>query len=147
MSRPGPHHTAEEASPHELWSASLKLFVMLVLLLLLVIPIIRELPLGATTRTSVLAWLLVLLALYWLYSGLGYRPLLLVQLMLFSAAATVLTAKIALVVVEINRFSILRRTAQALIYTGIACAALNLGGMLIALYRRRPPPSSSSQAG
>ena len=30
------------------------------------------------------AWLLVGLALYWLYAGMGYRPLLLLQLMLFS---------------------------------------------------------------
>jgi hypothetical protein len=31
--------------------------------------------------------LLVVLALYWLYAGMGYRPLLLLQLLLFSAAA------------------------------------------------------------
>lgn len=135
MTDGGPRRTAEEATPQELWSATLRLLLMLILLVLLVIPVIRDLPLGATSKTSVLAWLLVVLAVYWLYSGLGYRPLLLVQLMLFSAAAAVLTAKIALVAVDIKAFSILRRTAQALLYAGLGCAALNLAGMLLALFR------------
>lgn len=137
MSEVGPRHTAEEATPRELRSAVLRLLLMLVLLLLLVIPVIRDLPLGASTQTSVTAWLLVALALYWLYSGLGYRPLLLIQLILFSAAAAVITAKIALVVVEIRAFSIIRRTAQALLYAGLACAGANLVGMLVALVRGR----------
>jgi hypothetical protein len=140
MQHPEPGRTAEEATPQQLWSASLRLLLMLIALALLVIPLIRELPLGSTTKTSVLAWLLVVLALYWLYSGLGYRPLLLVQLVLFSAAATVLTAKIALVAGGITSFSILRRTARALIYAGLGCASLNLGGMLLALYRRKTSP-------
>ncbi len=139
----GPRHTAEEATPQELWGASVRLLAMLVLLVILVIPLIRELPLGSTSKTSVLAWLLVVLALYWLSSGLGYRPLLLVQLILFSAAATVLTAKIVLVAIDIRAFSILRRTARALIYAGLGCAALNLGGMLITLLRRKPPTAAS----
>lgn len=138
MEPSGPRHTAEEATPSELWSATFRLLLMLVLLILLVIPVIRDLPLGATTRTSVLAWLLVVLALYWSYSGLGYRPLLLVQLMLFSAAAAILTVKIALVALDIKAFSILRRSAQALLYGGIGCAALNLGGMVVALLRGKP---------
>ncbi len=142
MERPEPGHTAEEATPSQLWSASLRLLLMLVALALLVIPLIRELPLGATAKTSVLAWLLVVLALYWLYSGLGYRPLLLVQLILFSAAAAVLTAKIALVAGGITSFSILRRTARGLIYAGLGCAGLNLGGMLLALFRRKASPGS-----
>jgi hypothetical protein len=137
MTEAGPRHTAEEATPQELWSASLRLLLMLVLLALLVIPLIRELPLGATTKTTVLAWLLVVLALYWLYSGLGYRALLLVQLILFSAAAAVVTTKLVLVALDITAFSILRRTARALLYAGLGCAALNLGGMLIALFRGR----------
>lgn len=143
MNKPGPIRTAEEATPQELWGATIRLLVMLVLLVLLVVPVIRSLPLGSTTKTSVLAWLLVVLAIYWLYSGLGYRPLLLVQLLLFSAAAMVLTAKIALVVVDIRAFSILRRTAQALIYAGLGCAALNLGGMLITLLKGKASPASS----
>ncbi len=140
MERPEPVHTAEDATPQQLWKASLRLLLMLVALVLLVIPLIRDLPVGATTKTSVLAWLLVVLALYWLYSGLGYRPLLLVQMILFSAAATVLTAKIALVAGGITSFSILRRTARVLIWAGLVCASLNLAGMLLALYRRRASP-------
>ncbi|MGQ0702063.1 MAG: hypothetical protein ACT4PM_02895 [Gemmatimonadales bacterium] len=136
-----PPHTAEEATPRELWSASARLLAMLVVLILLVIPLVRDLPVGATTRTSLLAWLLVALALYWLYSGLGYRPLLLTQLFLFSAAAALLTAKVALVLMEIPRFSILRRAAWALLFAGLGCAAANLGGMLFALARRRTKPS------
>ena len=66
-------------------------------LYMLVVPLIRELPLGQTTRTSLLAWLLVAVAFYWLYAGLGVRPLLLLQLFLFSAAAALLTAKLVLV--------------------------------------------------
>jgi len=139
--RTTPAHTAEEATRQELWWASARLLVMLVILVLLVIPLVRELPLGATTRTSMLAWLLVALALYWLYSGLGYRPLLLIQLLLFSASAALLTAKAALVIVEIPRFSILRRAAWALLFAGLGCAAANLGGMLLALARRRTRPS------
>src|SRR5215213_4589220 len=49
---------------------------MLVALALLVVPLLRELPLGHGTRTGLLAWMLVALALYWLYAGMGYRPLL-----------------------------------------------------------------------
>ena len=141
--RAPPGHTAEEATPGELWWASTRLLLMLAGLALLVIPVIRELPLGSTTRTSVLAWLMVGLALYWLYSGLGYRPLLLLQLLLFSAAAALLTAKIALVVVDIDRFSVLRRVARALLLGGLGCAALNLGGMILALLNRRTRTGSS----
>ena len=50
---------------------------MLLLLAFVVVPLLRDLPLGATTRTGLLAWLLVLLALYWLYAGMGFQPLLL----------------------------------------------------------------------
>ena len=142
--RLAPVHTAEEATRRELWWASARLLVMLVILILLVIPLVRELPLGATTRTSMLAWLLVGLALYWLYSGLGYRPLLLIQLFLFSAAAALLTAKVVLVLMEVPRFSILRHAAWALLFAGLGCAAANLGGMLLALARRRTSPSPPS---
>ncbi|HEU5169017.1 MAG TPA: hypothetical protein VFU46_00695 [Gemmatimonadales bacterium] len=130
-------HTAEEASPQELRWGSLRLFLMLLALALLVVPLVRELPFGATTRTGLLAWLLVALALYWLYAGLGYRPLLLLQLVVFSAAAVLLTTKVALVLVGIHRLSILRRTARGLIVVGAGLAALNLAGMLLALWRRR----------
>src|SRR5215216_1449070 len=100
-------HTAEDATPSELRRALL----MLLALALLVTPIIRDLPLGKSTRTGLLAWLLVGLALYWLYQGMGYRPLLLLQLFIFSTAATLLSAKLLLVIVDVNRVNILRIAA------------------------------------
>jgi hypothetical protein len=120
-----------------LFWASLRLAGMLALLALLVVPLLRELPFGRTTRTGLLAWLLVVLAFYWLYAGLGYRPLLLLQLILFSVSATLLTTKAMLVLVGIDRLSILRRSARSLILVGATLAALNLGFMLLALFRRR----------
>ena len=75
-----------------------RLLASLLALAFLAYPLIRGLPLGQTTRTYILAWLLVALAVYWLYSGFGFRPLLLIQLILFSAAATFLSAKILLVI-------------------------------------------------
>jgi hypothetical protein len=70
MKGPAPH-TAENATPGELWRASLRLLLMLAALALLVVPLIRELPLGQSTRIGILAWLLVGLSLYWLYGGLS----------------------------------------------------------------------------
>jgi hypothetical protein len=110
---------------------------MLLALVLLVVPIIRDLPLGQSTRTGLLAWLLVALALYWLYGGMGYRPLLLLQLLIFSIAASLLSAKVLLVIVDVNRVSFLRTTARWLIVLGAACAGTNLIGMLVRLARRR----------
>jgi len=97
-----------------------------------------------------LAWLLVAMGLYWLYAGLGYQSLLLIQLLLFSSAAVLLTTKAMLVLVGINALSILRRTARDFILIGATLAAVNLGSMLVALWRHRrtaaptgknPPPS------
>jgi len=132
-----PAHTAEDASPRELRRASVRLLLMLLALVLLVVPIIRDLPLGQSTRTGLLAWLLVALALYWLYGGMGYRPLLLLQLLIFSIAASLLSAKVLLVIVDVNRVSFLRITARWLILLGAACAGTNLIGMLLRLARRR----------
>jgi hypothetical protein len=109
---------------------------MLSALGLLVVPLIRELPLGQSTRTGLLAWLLVGLALYWLYAGMGYRPLLLVQLMLFSTAAALLSTKLLLVAIDIDRLAVLRHLARGLILVGAGCAIANLGAMLILLWRR-----------
>lgn len=135
-------HTAEDATPSELRRASLRLLLMLTALALLVVPIIRELPLGQSTRTGLLAWLLVGLALYWLYEGMGYRPLLLLQLLIFSTAATLLSAKLLLVIVDVNRVTFLRIVARWLILLGAACAGTNLLAMLVRLARhsrlRRP---------
>jgi hypothetical protein len=130
-------HSAEEATPSELRRASLRLLLMLLALAVLVVPIIRDLPLGKSTRTGLLAWLLVGLALYWLYQGMGYRPLLLLQLFIFSTAATLLSAKLLLVIVDINRVTFLRTLARALIMLGAACAGSNLLAMLVQLVRHR----------
>jgi hypothetical protein len=112
---------------------------MCLALALLVVPLVRQLPLGETSRTGLFAWLLVVLAVYWLYAGLGYQALLLVQLAIFSAAAVLLTTKVALVIVGIDRLTILRLTARWLIIAGAVLAAINLGSMLLALTRRRRP--------
>jgi hypothetical protein len=129
-------HTAEDASPRELWRASWRLLLMLAALGLLVLPIIWELPLGQSSRTGLLAWLLVGLAMYWLYAGMGYRPLLLLQLLLFSGAAALLSAKLLLVAIDVHSMAVLRHVARGAILLGAACAIANLGAMLILLWRR-----------
>jgi hypothetical protein len=136
MSHPVPH-TAEEADARELTRNSVRLLVSLLVLGAVVIPLIIQLPVGDTTQTGLLAWLMVLLAFYWLSAGLGYRPLLLIQLLLFSAAAFLLTTKAGLVLVGIHRLSILRRTARGIIIAGALCAVINLVAMLVASIRRR----------
>ena len=109
MRGPAPH-TADDADRSELWRASFRLLLICLPLALLVVPLLRELPLGPTGRTSLLAWLLVAVAVYWLYAGLGYQALLLLQLVTFSAASVLLTTKVALVLVGIDRLSVLRHT-------------------------------------
>ena len=132
-------HTADDATRSELWRASLRLLLMCLALALLVVPLVRQLPLGQTSRIGLFAWLLVVLAVYWLYAGLGYQALLLLQLVVFSAAAVLLTTKVALVIVGIDRLTVLRITARWLIVAGAGLAVINLGSMLLALTRRRPP--------
>ena len=129
-------HTAEDASPRELWRASWKLLLMLVALALLVVPLLRELPLGHGSRTGLLAWMLVALALYWLYAGMGYRPLLLLQLLLFSGAAAFLTARILLGVMDVSELGLLRAVARGMILIGAGLAGANLLAMLLLLWRR-----------
>ena len=129
-------HTAEDASPRELWKASWRLLLMLAILGLIVVPLIHELPLGESTRTGLLAWLLVGLALYWLYAGMGYRPLLLLQLILFSGAAALLSTKLLLVAADVHKLTVLRYIARGLILVGAGCAVANLGAMLLSLWRR-----------
>jgi uncharacterized membrane protein len=128
--------TAEDASPRELWRASWKLLLMLAALALLVVPLLRELPLGQSTRIGLLAWVLVGLALYWLYAGMGYRPLLLLQLLLFSGAAALLSAKLVLVAIDVHRWAVLRYLARGMILVGAGLAGANLVAMLITLWRR-----------
>lgn len=129
-------HTAEDATLGELWRASLRLLLMLAALALLIVPVLRDLPLGQSTRTGLLAWLLVALSLYWLYRGMGYQPLLLLQLFIFSGAAALLSLKVLLVIVDVHSLSVLRRVARTLIIVGATFAGLNLGAMLVALVRR-----------
>jgi hypothetical protein len=105
-------------------------------------PLVRSLPLGQTTRTGILAWLLVAMALYWLYAGLGYARLLLVQLGIFSSAAALLAIKAGLVALGIHSFDILRATARILLIVGGGCAGANLGMMLIASLLRRTPSAA-----
>jgi len=109
---------------------------MLAALALLIVPVLRDLPLGQSTRTGLLAWLLVALSLYWLYRGMGYQPLLLLQLVIFSGAAALLSLKVLLVIVDVHSLSVLRRVARALIVVGATFAGLNLGAMLVTLGRR-----------
>lgn len=141
-------HTAEDASPRELWRASWKLLLMLAVLGLLVVPILRELPLGQSSRIGLLAWMLVALSLYWLYAGMGYRPLLLLQLLLFSGAAAFLTAKILLVVIDVRQLGVLRAVARGMILVGAGLAGANLLAMLLMLWRRsrRDAPFSNNRA-
>ena len=129
-------HTAEDASPRELWRASWKLLLMLAALALLVVPLLKELPLEGASRIWLLAWMLVALALYWLYAGMGYRPLLLLQLLLFSGAAAFLTAKVLLGVIDVGRVGLLRAVARGMILIGAGLAGANLLAMLLLLWRR-----------
>jgi hypothetical protein len=136
-------HTAEDASPRELWRASWKLLLMLIVLALLVVPLLRELPLGYGSRTGLLAWMLVALALYWLYAGMGYRPLLLLQLLLFSGAAAFLTAKVLLGVMDVRKLGLLHAVARGLILLGAGLSGANLLAMLLLLWRRSRGAASS----
>jgi hypothetical protein len=118
---------------------ALQLLAWLVVVALLVIPLLKDLPLGDTTRAGILAWLLVGIAIYWLFTDLGYRPLLLFQLFFFSAAVACLSAKVLLVSIGVHRLSILRRTAIWLIVFGALCAGANLAIMLLETLRPRSP--------
>ncbi len=143
-------HVSEPPAPTErdhaaaLWGASLRLVLWLTALYALVVPLIRELPLGQTTRTSLLAWTLVAVAFYWLYAGLGVRPLLLLQLFLFSTAAALLAGKLLLVGIGVHRLGLLRRVARVLIMLGAASAIVNLILMLVAVVQRTRSPGEES---
>jgi hypothetical protein len=141
--------TAEDASPRQLWRASWKLLLMLGALALLVVPLLRELPPSRGIPIGLFAWLLVGLALYWLYAGMGYRPLLLLQLVLFSGAATFLTAKVLLGIIDIGKLPVLRAAARGMILIGAGLAGANLLAMLLTLWRRsrgEAPPFSNTRA-
>lgn len=131
---PGP--TAEDAPPRLLRWATAEL-ALWGLVLVLLGPAVRGLILVQTSRTAVLAWLLVALGLYWLYAGLGYRALLLAQLGSFSAAASLLSLGGALHLVGLPSLAVLRPLARGLLALGGTLAGANLGMMLVASVRRR----------
>jgi hypothetical protein len=122
----------------------LRLLIWLVVILLLVVPLLEDFPLGDTSRAGVIAWILVGVALYWLFTDMGYRPLLLFQLFFFSAAVALLTAKVFLVAIGVYRGPILRRVAIWFILFGAVCAGLNVAISFLDNIRRRssriPPP-------
>ncbi len=144
MNLRGPaEHTAEDATPGELRRSVIVLLLMLAALALLVAPLLSDLQLLARgTRTAIFAWLLVGLALYWMYAGMGYRPLLLVQLLLFSTAAALLSVKLILVAITIDSVFVLQWLARYLILAGAVCAGANLTGMLLALTWRQSKPGA-----
>jgi hypothetical protein len=109
---------------------------MLAALALLVVPLVHRLPLGPSPRHAILAWLLVGLALYWFYAGMGFWPLLMIQVMIFSVAAALLTIKVVLVIADVERLPVLRHTARLLLLVGSGFATANLLGMLWGLFRR-----------
>ncbi len=121
---------------------AVKLLLWLAAVALLVLPLIRGLPLGDTTRAGLLTFLLLCLALYWLFTDMGYRPLLLFQLVFFSTALVFLSAKVFLVGIGVTSLSILRRTAIWLDILGAACAGINVILLLIDLVRHRSRPST-----
>jgi hypothetical protein len=131
-----PPNPDQRESASALWAASLRLILWLAALYMLAVPLIRELPLGQTTRTSLLAWLLVAVAFYWLYAGLGVRPLLLLQLLLFSTAAALLVAKLFFVGIGVKRLGLLREVARVLIMAGGVSAVVNLLLMLWGVVRK-----------
>lgn len=136
MRKSGPL-SAEHATPSELRRSIWAMIVMLAVLALLIAPLLDGLPLGPSPRIGILAWLLVVLAFYWLYAGMGYLPLLVFQLLLFSCAAALLTGKTALIVLDVHRLPVLRHTASVLVILGAGCVVVNLGVMVLALIRQK----------
>ena len=70
-----------------------------------------------------------------LIGGRG-RPLLLLQLLLFSGAAAFLTARVLLGVMDVSELGLLRAVARGLILIGAGLAGANLLAMLLLLWRR-----------
>jgi hypothetical protein len=145
MRKSGPL-SAEHATPTELRRSIWGMAVMLAVLALLIAPLLDGLPLGPSPRIAILAWLLVVLAFYWLYAGMGYLPLLVFQLLLFSCAAALLTGKTALVVLDVHRLPVLRNAASVLVILGAGCVVVNLGLMIWALVRQKREQQSLPQS-
>jgi hypothetical protein len=113
----------------------LRLLIWLVVMGLLVVPLLKDFPLGDTSRAGILALILVGVAIYWLFTDMGYRPLLLFQVFFFSAAVACLSAKVLLVSLGVNRLTILRRLAIWLILFGALCAGGNVAITFLDLLR------------
>lgn len=128
--------SAEEAARSEL-KRSIWLLIILIVVAFLVAWLLGSLPLKPGPRTGIPAWLLVLLALYSLYAGMGYWPLLMLQLVAFSCAATLLTGRTALIILSIHGLSFLRHAAGLLILIGGGCAVVNLGLAVVSLVHQR----------
>jgi hypothetical protein len=118
---------------------AVRLLLWLVAIALLALPLARGLDLGETTRAGILTFLLLCVALYWLFTDMGYRPLLLFQLVFFSTALVFLSAKALLVGIGVHSLSILRRTAIYLDLLGAACAGVNVILLLVDLFRAKSP--------
>jgi hypothetical protein len=67
---------------------------------------------------------------------MGYRPLLLLQLLLFSGAAAFITARIFLVLIDVRELGLLRAISRGMILIGAGLAGANLIAMLLLLWRR-----------
>jgi hypothetical protein len=126
----------EEAARSEL-TRSVWLLIMIVVVALLVTLLLGTLPLKPGPRTGIPAWLLVLIALYCLYAGMGYWPLLMLQLVAFSCAAVLLTGRAALAILGVHGLAFLRHRAGLLILIGAGCAVVNLGFMVVSLVQQR----------
>lgn len=122
--------------------ACLRLLLSLLVFALVVVPLVNSLPLGPTARFGILAWLMVGVALYWMLADLGTHSLLKIQLLLFSLAASALSAKAFLVWIGIRRMGLLRDSAIGLLALGGVCATANLLFLLFGLLPKGPkaPP-------
>ena len=75
----------------------------------------------------------------------GIGPCFCCELLLFSGAAALLTAKLLLVAADVHTLAVLRYMARGLILVGAGCAFVNLVAMLVLLWRRsRPGPTASA---
>lgn len=132
-----PPDDSPDSAPGPARRTGLRLLVWLIVLILLIVPLLEDFALGDTSRAGVIGLLLVGIALYWLFTDTGYKPLLLFQLFFFSAAVALLTAKVFLVAMGSERGPILRRAAIWFILFGVVCAGLNVVISFIDILRRR----------
>jgi hypothetical protein len=129
--------SSDEAAVRSELKRSILLLVMIVVVAVVVTLLLSALPLKPSPRTGIPTWLLVVLALYSLYAGIGYWPLLVFQLAAFSCAATLLTGRTALIILSVQSLAFLRDSAGLLILVGAGCAVVNLGLMIGLLVQQR----------